>query len=337
MPEGPDTGATDRDPAVDAVLLLGPTAAGKSAIAMALARRVPLEIVSVDSALVYRGLDVGTAKPSAADRRAVPHHLIDLLEPTDAYSAAAFAADARRLIGEIRGRGRLPLLVGGTMLYAIALRDGLDALPSANPGIRAALAAEAATLGWPALHARLARLDPVTAARLEPADAQRIQRALEVHAVAGRPMSSLLGTRDAAARAAPRLLTVALEPSDRGVLHAAIARRFDAMLAAGLLDEVRALRARGDLHPGLPSMRCVGYRQAWRHLDEVERTGTADALGQRRFVDAAVAATRQLAKRQLTWLRAMHEREIVDCLAPDAVDRVSAIIARHVDRPERRA
>lgn len=311
----------------DAVLLLGPTASGKSAIALALAERFPLEIVSVDSALVYRGMDVGTAKPSAAERAAVPHHLIDLIEPTAAYSAAAFAADARRLIAQIRARGRLPLLAGGTMLYAKALREGLDDLPRADAAVRARLDAEAARDGWPALHARLAAVDPATAARLEPGDAQRIQRALEVFELAGRPLSALIGSRSADGPP-PALLTIALEPSDRAVLHARIAARFEAMLAAGLLDEVRALRARGDLDPLLPSMRAVGYRQAWSYLDDLE-AGDRSAARRARFVDEGVAATRQLAKRQLTWLRAMPDRRVVDCLDPDALERVSDIIAAH--------
>jgi tRNA dimethylallyltransferase len=311
----------------DAILLLGPTASGKSAAAMALARERPVEIVSVDSAQVYRGMDVGTAKPGAAERREVPHHLIDLIEPTAAYSAAAFAADARRLIAAIRARGRLPLLVGGTMLYAKALAEGLDDLPPADAAVRASLDAQAAREGWPAMHARLARLDPATASRLEPGDSQRIQRALEVHALTGRPMSALLGARPAGAPA-PRLATIALEPSDRAVLHARIAARFEAMLADGLLDEVRALRARGDLEPSMPSMRCVGYRQAWRWLDDLE-AGDRSTARRARFVEEAVAATRQLAKRQLTWLRAMPARTVVDCLAPDVPARVSAIIAAH--------
>jgi len=311
----------------DAILLLGPTASGKSAIALALAQRMPLEIVSVDSALVYRGMDVGTAKPSVAERAAVPHHLIDLIEPTAAYSAAAFCTDARRLIATIRARGRLPLLVGGTMLYAKALAEGLDELPPADPTVRAALDAEAARDGWPALHARLACIDPITAARLEPGDSQRVQRALEVHALTGRPLSALIGTR-AADGPPPRLATIALEPADRAVLHDRIARRFEAMLAAGFIDEMRALRARGDLEPGMASMRCVGYRQAWTWLDDLE-AGGQDAARRQRFVDEAVAATRQLAKRQLTWLRSMRGREVVDCLAPDALERVSAIIAAH--------
>jgi tRNA dimethylallyltransferase len=307
------------------VLLLGPTASGKSAIALALAERIALEIVSVDSALVYRGMDVSTAKPSAAERAAVPHHLIDLIEPTEAYSAARFASDARRLIGEIRARGRLPLLVGGTMLYAKALRDGLDALPRADPMVRARLDAEAAREGWPALHARLAAIDPATAARLEPGDSQRIQRALEVYELTHRPLSSLIGRR-AADGPPPALQTIALEPSNRALLHARIAARFDTMLAAGLLDEVRALRARGDLDPTLPSMRAVGVRQAWSYLDDLE-AGDGSEARRARFVDQGVAATRQLAKRQLTWLRSMPDRRVVDGLAPDALDRVAALIA----------
>jgi len=314
--------------APDAVLLLGPTASGKSAVAMALARERRVEIVSVDSAQVYRGMDVGTAKPTADERRTVAHHLIDVVEPTGSYSAAAFASDARALIGAIRGRGALLLLVGGTMLYARALAHGLDALPPADPSVRAAIETEAATLGWPALHARLAALDPATAARLEPTDSQRIQRALEVVRVTGRPMSAQLGgPRDDRARL-PRLLTVALEPSDRGVLHARIDARFRAMLAAGLLDEVRSLRARGDLNPGLPSMRCVGYRQAWAWLDAIDR-GEGSPAGRDAFVAQGIAATRQLAKRQLTWLRGMPQRIVVDALAADAARRVSAIIAAH--------
>ena len=299
------------------VLLLGPTASGKSAIAMALAGALPLEIISVDSALVYRGMDIGTAKPSAAERRAVPHHLIDLIEPTQSYSAAQFAQDARRLIAEIRGRGRLPLLAGGTMLYAKALVEGLHDLPGADPALRARLDEEAARLGWPALHARLARVDPRSAARLEPMDAQRIQRALELYELTGEPMSALL-ERQSRSASTERFLTIALEPSDRSVLHQRIAERFLKMLDEGFLDEVRRLRARGDLHPGLPSMRCVGYRQAWEYLD-----GQCD---RDTMIARAIAATRQLAKRQLTWLRSMPQRQVVDCLAPDAVRQVQALV-----------
>ncbi|MEP7281183.1 MAG: tRNA (adenosine(37)-N6)-dimethylallyltransferase MiaA [Rubrivivax sp.] len=286
--------------------LVGPTASGKSALALALAAQLPLEVISVDSALVYRGMDIGTAKPSATERAAVPHHLIDLIEPTEAYSAARFAADARRIAAEVRARGRLPLLVGGTMLYVKALRDGLDALPAADPTLRAALDARAAAEGWPALHAELARVDPATAARLAPQDRQRIQRALEVFQTSGRPLSAWhRGTgraSDTHAADAAGWPLFALEPADRGGLHQRIAARFDAMLAAGFVDEVRALRARGDLHPGLPSMRCVGYRQAWAALEAGDLTGLRDA---------GIAATRQLAKRQLTWLRSMPDRSVI--------------------------
>jgi tRNA dimethylallyltransferase len=287
---------------------------------MAIARRVPLEIVSVDSALVYRGMDIGTAKPGVEDRREVAHHLIDVVEPTEAYSAARFVHDARRAIGEIRARGRVPLLVGGTMLYAKALVDGLHDLPSADPAVRAGLDEEAGRLGWPALHARLAAIDPATAARLEPGDAQRIQRALEVFELTGRPMSELLA-RPPAAAAGERFVRVALEPSQRAALHERIARRFMQMLEAGFVDEVRRLRARGDLHPGLPSMRCVGYRQVWEHLDGRYDRETMIARG--------IAATRQLAKRQLTWLRSMPERITVDCLAADASEQVLRTVLEH--------
>jgi len=312
---------SDRLPPRD-VLLLGPTASGKSALAMAIAQRLPVEIISVDSALVYRGMDIGTAKPDAAERARVPHHLIDIIDPTDAYSAARFALDAARLIAAIRRRGRLPLLVGGTMLYARALTQGMHALPPADPELRARLDAEAARLGWPALHARLARLDPATAARLEPADGQRIQRALEVIETTGTPLSALLSApAPAPDPGTPRPLTIALEPSDRAALHARIERRFDEMLAQGLLDEVARLRARGDLDLALPSMRCVGYRQVWEHLDGRYDLAQTRARG--------IAATRQLAKRQLTWLRAMPDRHRIDCLAGDALDQVLRLLREH--------
>lgn len=290
-----------------ALVLAGPTACGKSALALALAERFELEIVSVDSAQVYRGLDIGTAKPSAAERLHVPHHLIDLLDPAERYSAARFVADARAAIAAINRRGRLALLVGGTMLYLKALLEGLDALPEADAAVRAAIDAQAAAHGWPALHAELARVDPATAARLAPHDAQRIQRALEVWRLTGKPMSQAHGRARAehrapapAADAAPAAGTglalplIALEPASRAWLHARIAERFDAMLAAGFVDEVRALRARGDLHAALPSMRCVGYRQLWQALDAAALDGVRER---------GIAATRQLAKRQLTWLR----------------------------------
>jgi tRNA dimethylallyltransferase len=296
-----------------ALALLGPTASGKSRIALELAQRIPLEIVSVDSAQVFRGMDVGTAKPSAAERAAVAHHLIDIIDPTDSYSAARFRADALGLLREIQARGRIPLLVGGTMLYVKALREGLSALPQADAALRATIAAQALERGWPAMHAELARADPQRAARLKPGDAQRIQRALEVYRLTGRPMSSLL-----AGPIEPdlpfRLLQAALIPSDRGMLHARIAARFDRMLGAGLVEEVAALRRRYALHPGLSSMRCVGYRQAWQFLEgEITEAGLRDR---------GVFATRQLAKRQLTWLRATEDLFIVDCLAEDATDRV---------------
>lgn len=308
-------------PAPRIACLLGPTASGKTAAALALARIAPVEIVSVDSALVYRGMDIGTAKPSEAERALVPHHLIDIIDPRDAYSAAEFRTDALRLSAEILARGKLPLLVGGTMLYYKALVDGLNDLPGAHPSIRAELDAQAAREGWPALHARLAQVDPSSAARLAPNDSQRIQRALEVWMLTGQPMSALLAAARRDARPSPyRFVPIAMEPSDRSVLHERIARRFDAMLEAGFVAEVQRLRARGDLHLGLPSMRCVGYRQAWEYLD-----GAYDYATMR---DKGVFATRQLCKRQLTWLRSMPERIVVDCVADDAGARAVEAVQR---------
>ena len=324
------------------LVLAGPTACGKSELALALARALApatrVEIVSVDSALVYRGLDIGTAKPAARERAEVPHHLIDLIGPTEAYSAARFVADAQATCAAIRARGALPLLVGGTMLYVKALREGLDEIPASEPALRAALDARAAAEGWPALHAELARVDPETAARLAPRDAQRIQRALEVYLASGRPLSSFQRARmpgaGAGARAGARAGNgaaagmaspadsraewplVALEPVSRAWLHARIAARFDAMLASGFVEEVRGLRARGDLHLGLPSMRCVGYRQAWEALDRGDLSGLREA---------GIAATRQLAKRQLTWLRGMPDRTVVAC---DEGDPLPALLAQ---------
>jgi len=296
--------------------LAGPTASGKTAAALAIAEALeatrPVEIVSVDSALVYRGMDIGTAKPSAAERARVPHHLIDILEPSEAYSAARFVADARRLIAEIDARGRTALLVGGTMLYFKALFDGLDAMPAADPAIRDELNRRAAREGWPALHAELAVVDPAAAARIAPADSQRIQRALEVYRISGTPLSAQQ-TRVAVAAHAP---LIALEPHDRRWLHERIAARFAAMLDAGLVDEVRALRARGDLNAELPSMRSVGYRQVWAALDD----GRLPTL-----LETGSAATRQLAKRQLTWLRGMPQRLSVACDEAAALDRVVAL------------
>ena len=300
------------------VVLVGPTASGKSAVALELARRFDGEIVSADSAQVYRGMDIGTAKPDAATRARVRHHLLDLIDPTEAYSAARFRGDAVAAIADIRARGRVPIVAGGTMLYVKALREGLSELPQADPALRAELDARAARIGWPAMHAELARVDPATAARLAPTDAQRIQRALEVHELTRRPLSSLQGARNASFDEALSLV-VALVPADRSKLHAAIAQRFDAMLAEGLVDEVAALRERFDLRPGLPSMRAVGYRQVLDCLD-----GRLDRAALR---ERGIAATRQLAKRQLTWLRSM-DVEPFECFASDVVVRIVDRVAR---------
>jgi len=291
-----------------AILLMGPTASGKSAVALEIAARFPVEIISVDSAQVYRGMDVGTAKPAAAERAAVAHHLIDIIDPSESYSAARFRADAARLMQEIAGRGRIPLLAGGTMLYFKALREGLSDLPQADAAMRAAIEAEARKKGWTAMHAELARIDAPAAARLDPGDAQRIQRALEVFRLTGKPLSALQGAR-VAARAHYRFVPLALVPTDRAALHRRIEQRFEAMLAAGLVEELAALRANYALDAGMPSMRCVGYRQAWEHLEGTYDRATLRARG--------IYATRQLAKRQLTWLRAMPEPKMFDCLAPD--------------------
>ena len=305
------------------IALAGPTASGKTSAALAIARHWPVEIISVDSALVYRGMDIGTAKPGADELASVPHHLIDIRDPLHAYSAAEFVQDARRLIEQIRARGRLPLLVGGTMLYFKALFDGLDDMPPADAAVRAVLALEAAEKGWPALHAELARVDPVTAARLAPNDSQRISRALEVFRVSDRPLS-FFHQRNASKTIADSAggtsgtVLISLEPADRAWLHERIAQRFDAMLASGFVDEVRALRARGDLTPDLPAMRCVGYRQAWEALD-----GTSPMSELR---DKGIFATRQLAKRQITWLRAMPQRRVVACDDPTALKQVLDLV-----------
>jgi tRNA dimethylallyltransferase len=303
--------------AIPALLLMGPTASGKSALALELAERVGGEIVAVDSAQVYRGMDVGTAKPSAADRARAAHHLIDIIEPTQAYSAAAFVRDALACVEDIRARGRVPILCGGTMLYFKALAEGLSALPRADAAVRAELDRRAAEEGWPALHAELARVDPVTAARLAPNDAQRIQRALEVHRASGQPLSALQGRRESAAGSLGPTLSMALIPADRAQLHAAIAERFQRMLDAGLVDELRSLRQRFVLDPALPSMRCVGYRQAWQYLD--------GAIDMARLRETGIIATRQLAKRQLTWLRSMPATAF-DPARPDLADAVAAFI-----------
>ena len=288
-----------------AYVLLGPTASGKSRMAMQLASKYPIEIVSVDSAQVYRGMDIGTAKPSAEERRAVPHHLIDLLDPTERYSAGRFREDAIRSVGEIHARGKIPLLVGGTLLYYRALSQGLDELPPANPTIRALIDAEASKKGWPALHAELAKLDPVTAARLKPGDAQRIQRALEVHRLTGKPISEF--QKKTRIDLPFDLRAFSIFPENRSELHRCIAERFDVMLKLGLVDELRALREKYELKPDLPSMRCVGYRQAWASLE--------GKSSEKELRETGIAATRQLAKRQLTWLRSLPGIEPAERLA----------------------
>ena len=304
--------------------LAGPTASGKTGAALAVADAFaasarPVEIVSVDSALVYRGMDIGTAKPSAAERASVPHHLIDILDPRESYSAARFVADATRLIAEITARGRLPLLVGGTMLYFKALFEGLDAMPAADRAVRASLDAQAAARGLYSLYEELQRVDPVTAARLPPGDTQRIQRALEVYRVSDKPLSEHHGLKPARMPHAP---LISLEPTERAWLHARIDERFRRMLADGLVREVRGLRMRRELEPDMPSMRCVGYRQTWEALE----AGALDTLAER-----GIAATRQLAKRQLTWLRSMPERIVIACDAPDAQARVVAAVRAAID------
>ena len=317
------------------IALAGPTASGKTAASMAIAQRFPVEIISVDSALVYRGMDVGTAKPSAAELALVPHHLINIRDPLNAYSAADFVADARQLMSDITARGKLPLLVGGTMLYFKALRDGLDDMPHANTEIRAGIDAQAAAMGWPAMHAELAGVDPVTAARLNPADSQRISRALEVYRISGQPMSTFHTTKSGASDAGEtgagaqksrqdsNTVMIALEPLNRAWLHERIAQRFDAMLTEGLIDEVNTLRARGDLHAELPSMRCVGYRQVWEAL---EGAWPVDQLRER-----GIAATRQLAKRQMTWLRSTPQRRMVASDAPDALTHVLSLAEAFIE------
>ncbi len=309
----------DKAPLPFYVALAGPTASGKTAAALELARHWDTEIISVDSALVYLGMDIGTAKPTTQERAAVAHHLIDIRDPLQAYSAADFVRDATRLIHDITARGKLPLLVGGTMLYFKALIDGLDDMPPADAAVREQLSQEAAERGWPAMHALLAAVDPITAQRLAPADGQRIQRALEVYRVSGLPLSHFHAARAKDAAALPsNSLLISLEPTDRAWLHARIAQRFDAMLEHGFLDEVKALRKRGDLHVDLPSMRCVGYRQAWEALDGLWPF--------EQLRDKGVFATRQLAKRQITWLRSMTQRQIIACEAPDAVAQVVRLV-----------
>ena len=301
-----------------AILLMGPTASGKTAVAMALAQRFPVELISVDSAQVFRDMNIGTAKPDAATLREFPHHLIDLISPEEAYSAARFRHDALEAMAKITARGKIPLLVGGTMLYFKALLEGLAELPKACPETRADIDAQANALGWPAVHAELAKVDPVTAARLHPTDAQRVQRALEIYRLSGRPMSALL---DEGQKQAPTYdyLSLGLLPSARSVLHARIAERFDAMLAAGLEDEVSELRKNYQLTADLPSMRSVGYRQVWEAQD-----GTSPRSEMR---DRGIYATRQLAKRQITWIGNTLKPEIFDCLSPGLLQQVEQRVA----------
>lgn len=311
--------------------IAGPTASGKTALALALASRWPVEIISVDSALVYRGMDIGTAKPTACEQAAVPHHLLDIRDPAETYSAAEFVRDATALVHGIRGRGRFPLLVGGTMLYFKALFEGLDDLPAAQPRVRSRIEQWAQHEGWPALHAHLSQVDPVTAARLSPNDSQRIGRALEVFEATGKPLSSFHSRQPALSGQEGRDLRIdglagvlwSLEPVNRRWLHDRIAQRFDAMLHEGLVDEVRQLRDRGDLSLDRPSMRCVGYRQTWEMLDQLghQASATLAQPWQDTLRDQGVAATRQLAKRQLTWLRSMPTRRVWPCDQADILEQ----------------
>ena len=315
---------------VGAIALVGPTASGKTAAALAIAQTWPVEIISIDSALVYRGMDIGTAKPSAHELAQVPHHLIDIRDPLHAYSAAEFARDATCLMADIRARGKLPLLVGGTMLYLKAMRDGIDDLPTAQPELRAEIEQQALALSWPAMHAELAKVDAITAARLAPNDAQRISRALEVWRISGKALSQWFAEGEATRKAQPALNMplLSLEPTDRAWLHARIAQRFELMLAGGFLAEMKILRARGDLHIDLPSIRCVGYRQAWELLDVAEVTGVPPESILPQLHELGVAATRQLAKRQLTWLRSMDERIVIPCDATGALTQTLAAVRR---------
>jgi tRNA dimethylallyltransferase len=299
---------------------------------MALAKRWPVEVISMDSALVYRGMDVGTAKPSAADRQAVTHHLIDILDPSQAYSAAKFVHDTARLVQSIHDAQRVPLIVGGTMLYLKAWLQGLDDMPAADAATRERIDARAHAEGWPALHAELARVDPTTAARLAPMDSQRIQRALEVFMLTGKPMSAL---HSQSVKPEPAVMgrVISLEPLSRPWLHERIATRLTSMLEQGLVDEVRALRQRGDLHADMPSMRCVGYRQTWQALDRCDLSQASDLQA---LKDQASAATRQLAKRQVTWLRSMPLRQVIACDGADPTQVVAAVeraVAAIFERP----
>ncbi len=302
-----------------AIFLMGPTASGKTGVAVELAQRLPVELVSVDSALVFRDMDIGTAKPDAATLARAPHHLIDIVSPTEAYSAAAFRHDALRLMADITARGKIPLLVGGTMLYFKALREGLSELPQSDAAVRAELDAEIAAHGIEALHRKLAEVDPETAARLAPGDTQRVQRAMEIYRISGQPMSTLL--KQQTQHELPyNILPIALVPSDRSALHQRIAVRFQLMLKDGLVDELRMLREKYPLHRDMTSMRCVGYRQAWEFLE--------GEIAEAELLEKGIAATRQLAKRQLTWLRSMPDNVELDCLQPGLIEDVARTIER---------
>lgn len=294
--------------------LAGPTASGKSASTHILAQHWPIEVIVMDSATIYRDMDIGTAKPSVEEQAAIPHHLLDIRDPAESYSAAEFATDATRLIQEIRARGHYPVLCGGTMLYYKALREGLNDLPQADPAIRQQLDERAQEIGWPGMHEELTRIDPVTAARLAPRDSQRIQRALEIFHISGKTMSDWLKDKAQPQEGSHQYVTMSLEPEDRSWLHKRIAVRYHDMIEQGLLQEVEKLYQRPDLHPGLPSIRCVGYRQLWSYLDGEVSLDLA--------IEQAIAATRQLAKRQLTWLRSEPERQQFNCQNPQAAEQI---------------
>ena len=294
--------------------LAGPTASGKSASTHILAQHWPIEVIVMDSATIYRDMDIGPAKPSAEEQAAIPHHLLDIRDPAESYSAAEFATDATRLIQEIRARGHYPVLCGGTMLYYKALREGLNDLPQADPAIRQQLDERAQEIGWPGMHEELTRIDPVTAARLAPRDSQRIQRALEIFHISGKTMSDWLKDKAQPQEGSHQYVTMSLEPEDRSWLHKRIAVRYHDMIEQGLLQEVEKLYQRPDLHPGLPSIRCVGYRQLWSYLDGEVSLDLA--------IEQAIAATRQLAKRQLTWLRSEPERQQFNCQNPQAAEQI---------------
>jgi tRNA dimethylallyltransferase len=310
-----------------AVFLLGPTASGKTALALDLVDRLPLEIISVDSALVYRDMNIGTAKPDAGTLASYPHHLVDLIPPTEAYSAARFCTDARAAMRDISARGKVPLLVGGTMLYAKALTEGLSELPVADPQIRAALEARASRIGWPGMHAELARIDAVTAARLPPTDSQRIQRALEVYEITGSPISALQGRAAVPSGRTFRALKIGLIPRERATLHARIVQRLRHMLAQGFVAEVMELRHAYALTADMPSMRCVGYRQVWDYLEKASPETTEAAL-----LEKCLVATRQLAKRQMTWLRSMTDMQMADCFDPGLAAHVAGITDAFIGR-----